>query len=168
MPYALAFACNSSPSPGQSNFVQRFYLLDKRKKNLQAWHGNVLILSLKLALTLPFKTLFFFNTFIWVLIGYPQHFLIRPQEAHSCMSPQMQGEAFLRKFQRTSLGKKKTSHQRKNPRQLNPNLYQTHHQLQLSQILNHRKRRKLQFRISCWNSGMNFLMNMEIPRITIP
>ena len=48
------------------------------------------------------------------------------------------------------------------------NPYQTHHQLQLSQILNHRKRRKLQFRISCLNLRMNFLMNMEIPRITIP
>ena len=111
---------------------------------------------------------FFFNTSIWVLIGKPRSFLIRPQEACSCMSPPMRREAFLQKSQRTSLKKQKRRDQRRNPRQLNPNLYQTHHKPQLSQILNHQKRRKLQFQISCLNSRMNFLINMEIPRITIP
>ena len=37
--------------------------------NLLACHGNILKILLILALTLPFKTPFFFNTFIWVLIG---------------------------------------------------------------------------------------------------
>ena len=147
---------------------QRFYLLNKKKKNLQARHGNALMLSLILALAFPFKTPFFFNTFTWVLIGKPQSVLIRPQEARSSMFLPIRGEAFLLKFQRTPLKKQKRSRQRRNPRQLNQNLCITHHQLQLSQILNHRKRRKLQFLISCLNSRMNFLMNMEIHQIIIP
>ena len=49
------------------------------------------------------------------------------------------------------------------PQITNQNFCITHHQLQLSQIPNHRKRRKLQFWISCLNSMMNFLMNMETP-----
>ena len=68
----------------------------KEKESLgMAWeHFNTLI---KLALTLPFKTLFFFNIFIRVLIGKPRDVLIRPQEARSCMSPPIQREAFIRK-----------------------------------------------------------------------
>jgi hypothetical protein len=52
-----------------------FYRLNKKKKNLLERYGNDLMILLMPALTLPFKTPFFFNTFIWVLIGKPHSFL---------------------------------------------------------------------------------------------
>jgi hypothetical protein len=63
-----------------------------QKKNHLACHGNALIILLTLALTLPFKTLFFFNIFIWVLIGKAQSFLTWLQEVHSCMPLPILGE----------------------------------------------------------------------------
>jgi hypothetical protein len=56
------------------------------------------MLSLILALTLLFKTTFFFNTFIWVLIGKPRNILIRLQKAHSSMFLLIQGRSILTKI----------------------------------------------------------------------
>ena len=53
----------------------------KEKESLgMAWHGLILMTSSPLALTLPFKTIYFSNIFTWVLTRIPWISLIWPLE----------------------------------------------------------------------------------------